>query len=129
MKPFMPKLGYFEPGTSPFEERIEAARKVAGAGYPISFIVAPIYMHEGWKEGYRELFERLYNALKDMKIPNLTFELIRHRYTKPAKKSFKSVFQIRSLKWMKRSGNINADDTVLGNMYIKKMMQKYWKEQ
>ncbi len=92
MKPFMPKLVCFEPGTSPFEERIEAARKVAGAGYPISFIVAPIYMHEGWKEGYRELFERLYNALKDMKIPNLTFELIQHRYTKPAKKVIQERF-------------------------------------
>ncbi|MGQ0519457.1 spore photoproduct lyase family protein, partial [Bacillus sp. D-CC] len=45
----------FEPGTSPFEERIEAARKVAGAGYPLGFIVAPLYMHEGWEEGYREL--------------------------------------------------------------------------
>ncbi|HDR7603080.1 spore photoproduct lyase [Bacillus mycoides] len=76
----------FEPGTSPFEERIEAARKVAGANYPLGFIVAPIYMHEGWEEGYRELFERLYNELKDMTIPNLTFELIQHRFTKPAKK-------------------------------------------
>ena len=42
-------------------------------------------MHEGWEEGYRELFERLYNALKDLSIPNLTFELIQHRFTKPAK--------------------------------------------
>ncbi|ARO21261.1 hypothetical protein B2J90_21340 [Bacillus tropicus] len=50
------------------------------------FIVAPLYMHEGWEEGYRELFERLYNALKDLSIPNLTFELIQHRFTKPAKK-------------------------------------------
>lgn len=32
----------FEPGTSSFEERIEAARKVAGAGYPLGFIVAPL---------------------------------------------------------------------------------------
>lgn len=42
-------------------------------------------MHEGWEEGYRELFERLYNALNDLSIPNLTFELIQHRFTKPAK--------------------------------------------
>lgn len=32
----------FEPGTSPLEKRIEAAAKVAGAGYPLGFIVAPI---------------------------------------------------------------------------------------
>ena len=82
-------------------------------------------MHEGWEEGYRELFERLYNALKDLSIPNLTFELIQHRFTKPAKRLYKSVIRIQSLKWMKRSENINGDGTALGNTYIKKMTQQY----
>ncbi|AIK36348.1 spore photoproduct lyase [Bacillus pseudomycoides] len=86
MKPFMPKLVYFEPGTTPFEDRIEAARKVAGANFPLGFIVAPIYMHEGWEDGYRELFGRLFDALKDLTLLNLSFELIQHRFTKPAKK-------------------------------------------
>lgn len=86
MKPFMPKLVYFEPGTTTFEDRIEAARKVAGANFPLGFIVAPIYMHEGWEDGYRELFERLFDALKDLTLLNLSFELIQHRFTKPAKK-------------------------------------------
>ncbi|MBT2665438.1 spore photoproduct lyase [Bacillus sp. ISL-4] len=76
----------FEPGTSSFEERMEAARKVAGAGYPLGFIVAPIYRHEAWKEGYHELFERLSEALNGVDIPDLTFELIQHRFTGPAKK-------------------------------------------
>lgn len=76
----------FEPGTSSFDERIEAARKVAGAGYPLGFIVAPIYRHENWQEGYRELFERLSESLKGEDIPDLTFELIQHRFTGPAKK-------------------------------------------
>jgi spore photoproduct lyase len=76
----------FEPGTSSFEERIEAARKVAGAGYPLGFIVAPIYIHEGWKEGYLELFERLQDSLQGVDTNSLTFELIQHRFTSPAKK-------------------------------------------
>ncbi len=76
----------FEPGTSSFDERLEAARKVANAGYPLGFIVAPIYMHEEWKEGYFELFERLEEALKGMDLPHLSFELIQHRFTAPAKK-------------------------------------------
>lgn len=76
----------FEPGTSSFDQRIEAAKKVANAGYPLGFIVAPLYMHEGWEEGYFELFQRLSEALKDEYIPDLTFELIQHRFTKPAKK-------------------------------------------
>ena len=65
---------------------MEAARKVAGAGYPLGFIVAPIYRHENWQEGYYELFERLSEALKGVDIPDLTFELIQHRFTGPAKK-------------------------------------------
>lgn len=46
----------FEPSTSPLTKRIEAAGKVARAGYPLGFIVAPIYLHEGWEEGYYHLF-------------------------------------------------------------------------
>jgi spore photoproduct lyase len=76
----------FEPGTSTFDQRLEAARKVANADYPLGFIVAPIYMHDGWEEGYYELFERLANSLQGIDLPNLTFELIQHRFTKPAKK-------------------------------------------
>ncbi|RFU61923.1 spore photoproduct lyase [Bacillus sp. V59.32b] len=76
----------FEPGTSSFDERIEAARKVAAAGYPLGFIVAPIYIHEDWKAGYLELFERLSESLQGMDLSNLTFELIQHRFTAPAKR-------------------------------------------
>ncbi|NWQ39981.1 spore photoproduct lyase [Bacillus sp. EB106-08-02-XG196] len=75
----------FEPGTSSFEDRLSAARKVAKANYPLGFIIAPIYLHEDWKEGYRELFERLSDELSGIEIPDLTFELIQHRFTKPAK--------------------------------------------
>jgi spore photoproduct lyase len=76
----------FEPGTSSFEERIAAARKVAKANYKLGFIVAPIYMHENWEEGYYELFENLSNSLSGIDLSNLTFELIQHRFTLPAKR-------------------------------------------
>jgi spore photoproduct lyase len=76
----------FEPGTSSFDDRLEAARKVANAGYPLGFIVAPIYMHEDWREGYLELFKRLSKSLEGVSFQGLTFELIQHRFTKPAKK-------------------------------------------
>lgn len=78
-------IKHFEPGTSSFEGRLEAARKVARAGYPLGFIVAPIYMHDGWEKGYFELFERLYEQLTGVNTSDLTFELIQHRFTKPAK--------------------------------------------
>ncbi|MBA2873439.1 spore photoproduct lyase [Thermaerobacillus caldiproteolyticus] len=75
----------FEPGTSSFEARLQAARKVANAGYPLGFIVAPIYMHDGWEEGYFELFQHLAHQLKGIDLSTVTFELIQHRFTKPAK--------------------------------------------
>lgn len=76
----------FEPGTSPFHERIEAAKRVAEADYNLGFIVAPIYLHEGWKEGYYELFEKLEKSLRNTDTSKLSFELIQHRFTKPAKR-------------------------------------------
>lgn len=78
-------IQYFEPGTSRLKERIEAAVKVANAGYPLGFIIAPIYLHEGWKEGYKEMFERLEAALPAHARKDLTVEMIQHRFTKPAK--------------------------------------------
>lgn len=75
----------FEPGTSRQAERMEAAKKVGEAGYPLGFIIAPIYLHDGWKEGYKEMFEKLEAALSETSKKDLTFELIQHRFTKPAK--------------------------------------------
>ncbi|MCP8616042.1 spore photoproduct lyase [Salirhabdus salicampi] len=79
-------IKYFEPGTSRLKDRIEAAAKVAEADYPLGFIVAPIYLYDDtWKEGYKELFEQLDAYLPHHARKNLTFELIQHRFTKPAK--------------------------------------------
>lgn len=75
----------FEPATSSFEERIEAAGKIAEAGYPLGFLIAPIIKFDGWQEGYLELLQKLSERLSGISIPQLTFELIQHRFTKVAK--------------------------------------------
>lgn len=75
----------FEPATSRFEERIEAAGKVARAGYPLGFIIAPIIWYDGWEEGYGELLRRLGETLPQHAAADLTFELIQHRFTKTSK--------------------------------------------
>ncbi|SET58020.1 spore photoproduct lyase [Paenibacillus sp. NFR01] len=75
----------FEPATARFEERIEAAGKIARAGYPLGFIIAPIIWHEGWEKGYAELLEKLARALPEDGGRGLTFEMIQHRFTKTAK--------------------------------------------
>lgn len=75
----------FEPATARFEERIEAAGKVARAGYPLGFIIAPIIWHDGWEKGYAELLRKLSGALPAGTGSGLTFEMIQHRFTKTAK--------------------------------------------
>lgn len=90
-------IRHFEPGTSPLEQRIEAAGKVARAGYPLGFIVAPIYLHEGWQIGYTRMFERLRAALPQEAAENLTFELIQHRFTKPAKRVIEKNYPLTKL--------------------------------
>lgn len=78
-------IKHFEPATSRFEQRIEAAAKVAAAGYPIGFLIAPIIWHDGWEDGYSELIRELNKALPQQARSDLTFELIQHRFTKTAK--------------------------------------------
>lgn len=90
-------IRYFEPGTSRLNERIEAAVKVAEAGYPLGFIIAPIYLHEGWEQGYLEMFEKLKAALPNVYTRNLTFEMIQHRFTKPAKRVIQENYPMTKL--------------------------------
>ena len=76
----------FEHNTASFDERIEAASKIAGAGYPIGFIVAPIMIYDNWKQEYQELFDRLKQQIDVEKSGEpVTFELIQHRFTTVAK--------------------------------------------
>jgi len=90
-------IKYFEPGTSRLNERINAAVKVAEAGYPLGFIVAPIYLHDGWKSGYLEMFEKLKEALPSFAQKDLTFEMIQHRFTKPAKRVIQENYPMTKL--------------------------------
>lgn len=77
----------FEHNTASFDERIEASSKIASAGYPIGFIVAPLMVYENWKEEYKELFDRLKEKVDVKKSGEpVTFELIQHRFTPTAKK-------------------------------------------
>lgn len=90
-------IKYFEPGTSRLNERIEAAVKVANAGYPLGFIIAPIYLHEHWKDGYESMFQLLASKLPESAKNGLTFEFIQHRFTKPAKRVIQKNYPMTKL--------------------------------
>jgi spore photoproduct lyase len=74
----------FEPNTATMDERITAAQKIARAGFPLGFVIAPLFIYPGSETDYTELFKKLAAALNPVP-PDLTFELITHRFTKSAK--------------------------------------------
>lgn len=80
----------YEKGTVSSQGRIEAAKKVAAADYPLGFLIAPIITYEGWKEQYAQLIENLATTLPTGSQPK--FELITHRFTARAKQNIAQVF-------------------------------------
>lgn len=117
----------FEPGTSPLEKRIEAAAKVAGAGYPLGFIVAPIYLHEGWKEGYYRMFEKLNDELPKEARKDITFEFIQHRFTKPAKRVIEKNYPMTKLELKEEARRYKWGRYVIGKYVYKKEQEEEMK--
>ncbi|MDW5300549.1 MAG: spore photoproduct lyase [Sedimentibacter sp.] len=85
-------INKYEHFTASCDKRIEASIKVAGAGYPMGFLIAPIFIYPNWKQEYHNLLLKLSSELpNDLKFP-VTFEIISHRYTTTAKNRILQVF-------------------------------------
>ena len=87
----------FEHGTPSAKERILAAKKVGQAGYPLGFIIAPLFKFENWQEEYTKLFILLEKLLTPTISENwspkkLSLEFITHRFTPRAKSHILKVF-------------------------------------
>ena len=77
----------FEGGAAPVAERLAGARLLAGAGYPLGLVVAPIMPVDGWRAHYGALLDDARAALPPDALPggDLTVELITHRFTAGSK--------------------------------------------
>jgi spore photoproduct lyase len=85
-------ISQYEHITASAEKRIEASIKAAEAGYPVGFLIAPVFIYDGWKEEYHDLLLSLRSKLPTyLKYP-VTFEVISHRYTTIAKNRILQVF-------------------------------------
>lgn len=85
-------IDQYEHATASRDLRIQASIKAAEAGYPIGFLIAPVFIYPNWKEEYHDLLLKLSNRLpKNLKFP-VTFEIISHRYTTTAKNIILKVF-------------------------------------
>jgi spore photoproduct lyase len=72
-----------EHGTSSLGERLQALGRVAAAGYPVGLLVAPVFLEGDWRAEYGALLERL--SREAASLPDLTLEVILHRFTSRAK--------------------------------------------
>ncbi|KAB0682626.1 SPL family radical SAM protein [Aureimonas leprariae] len=83
--------GRFEGGTSPVAARLQAMRRMAEAGYRIGLTIAPIILVEGWEDAYHGLVLDVAAALDGVAAdPDLTVELITHRFTEGSRSVLQS---------------------------------------
>lgn len=87
----------YENATASIKLRIQAAKKVAEAGYPLGFIIAPVFIYDNYKEDYNKLLLDLKEVLPSNLSYPLTFEVISHRYTPRAKNIITQVFPNNTL--------------------------------
>lgn len=79
----------FEHRTPSLIDRINAAYKVQKSGYNIGFIIAPVFLSEGWKKDYLDLISELSKLFTG---DNVKFEVISHRFTRSAKENIMNVY-------------------------------------
>ncbi len=87
-----PVIKEYEHFTPSLNRRIEAARKIALAGYPLGFIIGPVILFDRWEERYADMINELQNQLVDAGSRHIRFEVISHRFTSRAKKTIMEVF-------------------------------------
>ncbi len=82
----------YEHKTASAKMRIEASAKLYSADYPIGFIIAPVFIYEGWENEYRQLLEDLREAFPASASKPVSFEVISHRFTTKAKNRITEIF-------------------------------------
>ncbi|MDU1413098.1 MAG: spore photoproduct lyase [Clostridium sp.] len=85
-------INSYENRTASIDERLKAASKIALSGYQLGFIIAPVFIYEGWKDDYHKLLLNLRENIPCDSLNPISFEVISHRYTPRAKNIILEVF-------------------------------------
>ncbi|MBL8022528.1 MAG: hypothetical protein JNM27_22815 [Leptospirales bacterium] len=94
-----------EVGTTTIDQRLEAARKVAKAGYRLAFHLDPVIHFEGWESAYHALIDRVFATVSPDSVAWIS--LGSFRYTP----GLKTVMQSRFPEdWLTRGEMIQGPD-------------------
>lgn len=85
-------ISEYEHATPRLLPRLEAAGKVAAAGYPLGFIIGPVILFSDWQNQYLALFNQLKQSLPLTSPEDLRFEVISHRFTARAKSTILGIY-------------------------------------
>jgi len=88
----------FENFTPSLTLRLQAANKLQKAGYPVGFMIAPIIAHDGWKDAYKEMLDRVVKICFQSIEDDLTFELIMFRFSTRSKNLIEARYPDTELK-------------------------------
>ncbi|MDF2567721.1 MAG: spore photoproduct lyase [Oscillospiraceae bacterium] len=82
----------YEHHTASLSQRLKAAGKVIAAGYPVGFLIAPVFVYDGWQQEYEQLISNLKDSVSTNPSHLFFFEIITHRYTPRAKSIITEIF-------------------------------------
>ena len=82
----------YEHFTANIPSRLDAAGKMIKAGYPVGFLIAPVFIYDQWEEEYELLLQNLAQRILEKIEHQIYFEVISHRYTPRAKNLISELF-------------------------------------
>ncbi len=87
----------YEHYTPPLQSRLQAAARIAVAGYPLGFIIGPVILFDRWELAYQKMLEEVDTFFLGQKPANISFEIISHRFTSRAKSTIMNIYPSSSL--------------------------------
>ncbi len=90
-------INAYEHHTASAKLRIKACSDLAAKGYPVGFILAPVFLYPNWEEEYHQLLLEIKEAFPVKPLYPIIFEVISHRYTLRAKNRINEIFPENTL--------------------------------
>lgn len=121
-------------GTSRLKGRIGAINKLAGAGYKVGILIAPVILVDGWQKLYSDLIKRLNEELSEKVKRNVFFEIILMTYsyvhTRINEEAFPNAINLYNKDLMTGRGNgkygYKEGVRIEAEKYLREEMKKYF---